>query len=57
MHPVAANPKITAVWFIVVLIPPNKKGIIKHLPQVDKHAEEELAICCREIHHLILAPS
>lgn len=56
VHPVAANPKITAVWFIVVLIHPNKKEIIRQLPQIDKHSKEELAVYCREIRHLISAP-
>lgn len=56
VHPVAANPKITAERFIVVPIHPNKKEIVRHLLQLDKHAKVELAVYCREIRHLILAP-
>jgi len=56
VHPVAANPKLTVVWFIVVPIHPHKKEIIRHLPQIDKHAKEELAVDCREIRHLVLTP-
>lgn len=56
VHPVTANPKITAVWFIVVQIHPNKKEIIRQLPRIDKHEKEELAVYCRHIRHLILAP-
>lgn len=48
---VSVNPVITAVWFIVVPIDPNEKGIIRHLPQTDKHAKEELAVYCSEINH------
>lgn len=56
VHPIAANPKITAVQFIEVLIHPNKEEIIRQLPQIDKHSKEELAVYCREIRHLISAP-